>query len=80
MTFKCPLDLLFVSLPPSGFSESDIAEAVSSAKEYLTKGQLSTTIPVVRQDSGRYEIQANVGTFVAAHILGIDTLLCRENL
>ena len=77
--FDCPIELLFVS-SSIGYTEADIAEAISSTKEYLTSGQLSTTIKVAKQNSGRYEILTNVGTFFAAHMLGVTKLRCQENL
>lgn len=78
-TFECPIKLMFVDAS-MGYSEADIAEAISSTKEYLTTGGITTIIPVVRQNSGRYNISANVGTFFAAHMLGIEKLSCQENL
>jgi hypothetical protein len=78
-TFECSIKLLSTDTS-MGFSEADIAEAVSSTKEYLTTGKLSTIIPVAKQNSGRYHISANVGTYFAAHMLGITKLRCQEKL
>lgn len=78
-SFECKTELLFVGEQIS-FSQADIAESIISAKDFLIWQHQSVTLIVRRQNSGRFEVLKNIGTYFAAHMLGIKSVRVKEIL